>query len=1026
MRRTIKGIIAVVFCFAAMNGAAETRNSFSTPTAEMLDALPAGELNIDQVKVSSIENNKPEYRGEFAVDGNIFTRWSSEKSDPQWIMLDLGSEKQFNLVTIVWEAAYAKRYEIQASNDNRSYSTIHTENNGREGRIVAMLKPQRARYVRVNCLQRATQYGNSIFEIKVAYKMLDDGKVPSAPSSLASGGGEEAVFLEWNAGAEPDILGYNVYRSRGAGQTYEKLTKAPLKNVKYVDRPGKAEALAYYVTAVDFTGNESPASPKTAVSQAKQKNRKFFDIPACAWKHYLGDLPDGSVSSSPNRGVAIGGFGAGSFMYTICGSFGPFQRFDNVMYKELWLPQAAFHFYEKVGENPAALKCLSTDRQLKSAWSKLKVGDGVYYALQPKGWTTYGCFASDVSQKFFTPIIPDNYKETSYPVGVWQFKIRNPSSETVKAAVMLTFPGIYVGENINAGSFTNTSVKKDGVTGVVMKSQNNAGEWCIAAKAPGGADVTFATSWDGDGNGSDIAGALKAAGALPNAPIDTSNKAAAIAVTAVLKPGEETVIPIVIAWDFPVTRFNSGTEWWKKYTEYFTRDGNNSFRIASEALSNYREWEAKIDAWMDPVINSSKYPDWLKCAAFNELYYDQFGGVFYESGLKSGHPQEYKGLHPEDHKHFVLESPVYTSANTLDVRHYASLDYALFWPEIERDTLKCFADGTMYYQFVKPVPKGLVPHDVGDPVKCDPYFEWDVYRHDIPDLVYWKDLSPKYVQQCWRYYYLYKDKEFLDYVWPSMKAVFNFMKSTDRNGDLLPDNSGSDNTYDAWGLYGTSLLCGGLWVGALECLEQMAVVENDRALASQASEILKKARMNLDQQLWSQGGGYYRMDTLGRHPNAVMSDGLNGQLFCRKYGLADILPREKMKQHLKMIYDKCVKPMKDYNGDGIGDIGAINAVNLDGTYLGTVQSDEIWTGSSYYLAALMHDAGLAEEALKTAYGVYFNTYENPETAFWFNTPESWRVNTMRARPNKPEQYQRPRAVWEYLLAIDNPYKELSK
>ena len=69
----------------------------------------------------------------------------------------------------------------------------------------------------------------------------------------------------------------------------------------------------------------------------------------------------------------------------------------------------------------------------------------------------------------------------------------------------------------------------------------------------------------------------------------------------------------------------------------------------------------------------------------------------------------------------------------------------------------------------------------------------------------------------------------------------------------------------------------------------------------------------------------------------------------------------------------------------------------------------------------MYHAGLREQALQTAWGVYYTTYENEATAFWFNTPESWRVPTMVTRPSNPEQYQRPRAVWELLFAICDPY-----
>ena len=990
-----------------------------------LDGLPGNNIKVEKVVVSSIENDRPELRGENAVDGNPVTRWASARSDPQFLIMDLGAEKDVSMISILWEAAFAKKFEILFSKDNKNFAKIYSDENGKGGTTIIAIKSQRTRYIKINCLERGTDWGYSIFEVKIANKVLDDGKIPLPPSGLSVSGGEDVAFLQWDRNKENDLFGYNLYRSSDSDKGFIKLNTKRILGTKFQDTSAKNRTQYYYATAIDFKGNESSPSGKVSITMSGEKKRNFLPVPACVWKHYLGDLPENCISSSPNRGVALGGFGTGSFMYNISGSFGPFQRFDNTLYARKWLPQAAFHFYEKIGKNKPVVKTLAADGQLLSAWDKLKTGDGTYYALQPKGWITYNCFDTDLSQEFFSPILPNNYKETSYPVGVWKFKIHNPSDQEAQVSVMLTFPGVYIGENIDAGSFVNTAVDKAEMTGVVLASLKSAGEWCIAAKKSSGVKITYATSWNGDGDGSDIMEPFKALGSLNNGNIDSSQKAGALAVSATLKPGEEIIIPIVIAWDFPVVKFNSGTEWWKKYTEYFGRTGTSAAKIAEEALSNYPDWEKGLDAWMNPVITSDKYPDWLKCAAFNELYYNQFGGSFYESGLKSGHKEEYLGLHAEDHKHFILESPIYTSANTLDVRHYASLDYALFWPDIERDTLMGYADATLNYQFPKPVPVGLVPHDVGDPKKCDPFFEFDVYRHDIPDLVYWKDLSPKFVQQCWRYYYLYHDKKFLDYVWPCMKAVFSFMKSTDKNGDFLPDNSGSDNTYDAWGLYGTSLLCGGLWVGALESLEQMAIIEKDSSL-SDIRDWLGKAKYNLDKQLWIADKGYYKMDTAGKHPDAVMSDGLNGELYCFKYGLADILPRDKMKSHLKTIFDKCVKPLKDYTGDGIGDIGAINAVNYDGSSLGTMQSDEIWTGSTYFLSALMVNAGLEQEALQSAYGVYYNTYVNPETAFWFDTPESWRIGTMITRPSNPEQYQRPRAVWELLLTIDNPYKKQVK
>ena len=75
---------------------------------------------------------------------------------------------------------------------------------------------------------------------------------------------------------------------------------------------------------------------------------------------------------------------------------------------------------------------------------------------------------------------------------------------------------------------------------------------------------------------------------------------------------EEKNIPFVVSWDFPVMTFGWGTQWLKKYTEYFNKKGNNAFSIARLSLQNYSKWEQQVDAWMKPVIQSKKYPDWLK------------------------------------------------------------------------------------------------------------------------------------------------------------------------------------------------------------------------------------------------------------------------------------------------------------------------------------------------------------------------------------------------------------------------------
>jgi len=72
---------------------------------------------------------------------------------------------------------------------------------------------------------------------------------------------------------------------------------------------------------------------------------------------------------------------------------------------------------------------------------------------------------------------------------------------------------------------------------------------------------------------------------------------------------------------------------------------------------------------------------------------------------------------------------------------------------------------------------------------------------------------------------------------------------------------------------------------------------------------------------------------------------------------------------------------------------------------------------------LTNDLELLEHGMKTAYGVYYQTWLNEETAYFFDTPEAWRYDN--PRNYRAQQYQRPRAVWELLLEIKNPFGVLT-
>lgn len=101
-----------------------------------------------------------------AVDGNPGTRWSSAVADPQWLQVDLGPVQQINRVTLTWEAAYARAYQIQTSTDAANWTTVHSTTTATGGTQNLTVTGSGC-CVRINGMARATQYGYSLWEFQV-------------------------------------------------------------------------------------------------------------------------------------------------------------------------------------------------------------------------------------------------------------------------------------------------------------------------------------------------------------------------------------------------------------------------------------------------------------------------------------------------------------------------------------------------------------------------------------------------------------------------------------------------------------------------------------------------------------------------------------------------------------------------------------------------------------------------------------------------------------------------------------------
>ncbi|MEV6766034.1 discoidin domain-containing protein [Streptomyces sp. NPDC051105] len=101
-----------------------------------------------------------------AVDGNTGTRWSSAFTDDQWLQVDLGATATVSQVVLNWETAYGKDYKVQISANGSSWTDL-TSVTGGDGGTDSLAVSGQGRYVRMQGVHRATQYGYSLWEFQV-------------------------------------------------------------------------------------------------------------------------------------------------------------------------------------------------------------------------------------------------------------------------------------------------------------------------------------------------------------------------------------------------------------------------------------------------------------------------------------------------------------------------------------------------------------------------------------------------------------------------------------------------------------------------------------------------------------------------------------------------------------------------------------------------------------------------------------------------------------------------------------------
>ena len=251
-------------------------------------------------------------------------------------------------------------------------------------------------------------------------------------------------------------------------------------------------------------------------------------IPKAAWRRPLG-LPvakpgvtrvPGNIDDGFWQGAPVGGFGSGTFSRTYRGDFARWHIKAGVhKYAPVYANQFAM-FQQTEGEAQGTARALMTDHPTDgtlASWQwDYPVGAGEYAALYPKSWYDYkwNKFPAHVVLEQFSPVLPNNYRESSYPVAVYRWHAENPTHHAVTVSVLLswtnmvgwfrTFTRDFQGapNQGNHNRFVSESVDGRAMKGVVFERNRASrapreadGQFVIAALESPGVEVSYQTTF---------------------------------------------------------------------------------------------------------------------------------------------------------------------------------------------------------------------------------------------------------------------------------------------------------------------------------------------------------------------------------------------------------------------------------------------------------------------------------------------------------------------------------------------------
>jgi len=734
----------------------------------------------------------------------------------------------------------------------------------------------------------------------------------------------------------------------------------------------------------------------------------------------------------------LGGIGTGNISLAGDGSLRQWQIVNNV-YHLGYVPSSFFFIQTRIEDSENWIfKLLEKKIELPKDYKPAEtVNDYIIPDDILTRHNTYNCFQDlefngeypiavikfiddqipvDIELEAWNPMIPLDIKNSSLPVIIFSFKIKNPNEN--KSIIIriggqiLNFIGWDGASKIDLNFYPNfygnlnSPISQDNFKGIFMYSENPVLDDSLQG------EIIFASLerncliFPTVSNLSELLKDLniKSKQVEKSEPSSHGKSSCGALINEFsLAPMEEKNIIFLLGWSFP----NRYQNWDKSLYRRIKVDQKSKFWLGN----CYNQWFKNAEDVIGYTIKNLKF---LKenTKNFHDLLFNSTlpKEIIYSISAtmstirtpscfltSKGDFMGFEGCCGASTAHHTEETGGCCPMNCTHVWNYA-VTLSRLYPSLEISMLN--------NEFKRVTRKGLLPHRLIVPTYLPQLEETRIGGPERPAI----DGLFGCILKTYRMLIATNDFEWFKRVYPKIRDLMNYVF---REHD--PDEQGviegeQPNTYDI-SFYGKNLFIGALYLAALKAFEKMAEMVYDNEFREKCIKRFNNGKQNYDSSLWN---GEFWIQTYNekKHKSSqygigCLSDQLFGQFWAYMLELGSLLPNDKLETTL----DSIMKYNFKENFYGIIQKPRIFASEHDKGLLACSwprggepkipfpYAHEVWTGMEYEVAALMMEHGKIDNALKILRAVrdrYDGRYRNPWNEVecgdhYIRALSSWRV-----------------------------------